>query len=191
MNGITIEVLKEKDIPEYSALMVEVMEEFNQEDINDFQYWFTSIEGIKTRREWNTSEEKLEVVQFAAKFDEKIIGALEFECHNQIQSFFIKKEFQKKGLGRMMFNYAITFFRKFGIKITSITVLSSRYAVNFYKSLGFTGNGTWLNFKDETIRFELLDLFYILGKKLRRIKYYSRRLISHIKIKQALTPVYN
>jgi len=191
MDGIIIEVLKEKDIPEYSALMVEVMEEFNQADINDFQYWFTSIEGIKTRREWNISEEKLEVVQFAAKFDGKIIGALEFECHNHIQSFFIKNEFQKKGLGRMMFNHAIAFFRKFGIRITSITVLSSGYAVNFYKSLGFTGAGTWLNFKDDTIRLELIDLFYILGKKFRRIKYYYRRLISHIKIKPALTPVYN
>ena len=43
MNCITIEVFKEEDIPEYSALMVKVMEEFNQGDINDFQYWFTSI----------------------------------------------------------------------------------------------------------------------------------------------------
>ena len=67
MNDIIIEVLKENDIPEYSALMVEVMEEFNQDDINDFQYWFTSIEGIQHRRNRDTSDEKLETVQFLCR----------------------------------------------------------------------------------------------------------------------------
>ena len=172
MNGITIEVLKEDEIPEYSALMVEVMEEFNQEDINDFQYWFTSIEGIKNRREWDNSDEKLVTVQFAAKYNGRIIGALEFEDHSHIQSFFIKKEFQKKGLGRMMFNHAINFFRKKGLKVTIIHVSSSKYAINFYKSLGFTGEGTWLKYSDNFSRIKLIDIFYILGKNLRKMKYY-------------------
>jgi len=190
MNGITIEVLRAGDIQEYSALMVEVMEEFNRVDINDFQYWFTSVEGISFRRDRDRSDEKIKTVQFAAKYNGKIIGALEFEYYSHIQSFFIKKEFHNKGIGKMMFNNALNFFRKKGIMISDVSVYSSTYATYFYKSLGFEGDDNLLYYSKK-MRFKLIDVFFFLGKQFRKLNYSRRRFVDRIKIKQELVAVYN
>ena len=187
MNNVTIEVLKDKDIKEYSELLVKVMEEFNQVDINDFQYWFTSIEGIICRRESDESDEKIDTVQFAAKCNGKIIGAMEVENQSRIQLFFIKKEFQNKGIGRLMFNNSINFFRKKGIRISYYNVLSSTYAVNIYKSLGFTNDGSGvencLTFKNALMPFELVDIFYLFGKKIRKMGFHCKSTINKMKVK--------
>jgi len=53
MDNVIIEVLKENDIDEYSALINEVMNEFNIEEVDDFQIWFASVKGIIERRSWN------------------------------------------------------------------------------------------------------------------------------------------
>ena len=82
--NITVEVLSDNDIEEYSKLMVAVMEEFNQEGINGFQYWFTSVEGIDSRRRWSYDDD-YDMVQFAAKYNNEIIGALEIESKDLIQ----------------------------------------------------------------------------------------------------------
>ena len=141
MNNITIEVLTENDIKEYSELVNAVMEEFNKEEIDGFQQWFASIEGITHRRKYGFDDGSLDTVQFAAKYDGNIIGALEVENQDHIQLFFVKKEFQNKGIGKMLLKHSIDFFEENLLRIIGYKVLSSDYAINIYKSLGFKGEG--------------------------------------------------
>jgi GNAT superfamily N-acetyltransferase len=147
MDNVIFEVLTEKDIGEYSALINEVMNEFNKEEVDDFQIWFASVEGILERRSWNTPESKFVTVEFTAKIDGKIIGALEIENANHIQSLFVRKEFQKMGIGRALFYFSIRYFISNGIIPYGFWVYASDYAINFYKKLGFTGDGKHLSLK--------------------------------------------
>ena len=141
MNNITIEVLAENDIEEYSALINEVMEEFNQEEVDDFQMWFASVEGITHRRKYGFDDGSMDTVQFAAKYNGKIIGALEIENKSHIQSFFVNKEFHNMGIGKSLLKYSTAFFEKNSESISGYTILSSDYAIDIYKSLGFKGEG--------------------------------------------------
>ena len=145
MDNVIIEVLKENDIKEYSELINEVMEEFNKEEVDSFQKWFASIEGIICRRESGFDDGSFDTVQFAAKHNGKIIGALEVENKEHIQSFFIKKEFQDNGIGKMLLKYSLDFFETNGIAVIGYYVVASDYAINIYKSLGFKGEGKWLH----------------------------------------------
>ena len=141
MDNVIIEVLKENEIGEYSELINEVMEEFNSEEIDGFQRWFASVEGIICRRESGFDDGSFDTVQFTAKYDGKIIGAFEVENQYRIQQFFIKKEFQNKGIGKMLLNYSIDFLNEKQLSPIKYEVLSSDYAINIYKSLGFRGKG--------------------------------------------------
>ena len=51
---ISIELLNIEDtesVHEYSDLIIEVMSEFNKEEIDGFQIWFASGEGVTSRKE--------------------------------------------------------------------------------------------------------------------------------------------
>ena len=125
---ISIELLNIEDtesVHEYSDLIMEVMSEFNKEEMDGFQIWFASVEGVTSRKEWDDSG--FETVQFIAKSNGSIIGVLEIANMNQIQSFFVKKGFQKHGIGRQLFNYSLKYFLENDIKIEHYGVLSSDY----------------------------------------------------------------
>jgi ribosomal protein S18 acetylase RimI-like enzyme len=141
MNNTVIEVLNESDIEEYSKVGNEVMEEFNKEEIDGFQRWFLSIDGITSRRSWNDEYNEFRTLNFCAKCDDKIIGILEVENANHIQSFFVKKEFQNKGIGKSLIKFSLNFFKKRGLEILQYSVYSSDYAINIYKTFGFKGDG--------------------------------------------------
>jgi len=162
MDNVIIEVLKENDIEEYSALINEVMNEFNKEEVDGFQIWFASVEGITERRSWNNWGNKYETLQFTAKIDGKIIGALEIEDANHIQSFFVRKEFQKRGIGRELFNFSIKYFINNGIILNGYSVYASNFAINFYKKLGFMGDSKDLYLKIRYRRTEKAKLMYKL-----------------------------
>ena len=160
LKDVIIEVLDEHDIQEYSSLINEVMEEFNSEEIDDFQKWFTSIEGIKYRRDLNFHDGSLDTIQFAAKYKGKIIGAMEIETKDHIQQFFVKKDFHNRGVGKKLLNYSKKFFINKGIQQEKYEVLSSNYAIDIYKKLGFTGRGNWLFLDIKYNFFESLILSY-------------------------------
>jgi len=161
---VVIEVLKENEIEEYSELIFEVMEEFNKDEIDAFQKWFAGVEGITCRREAGFDDGSFDTVQFVAKIDGKIIGVLEVENKEHIQSFFVKKEFQNRGIGKMLLEYSIDFFTEKNFDIFGYRVLSSDYAVDIYKSFGFQGDGKMLYLslsngqRDET--FALLSFLF-------------------------------
>jgi ribosomal protein S18 acetylase RimI-like enzyme len=115
---------------------------------------------INERRSWNNWGNKFETLQFTAKIDGKIIGALEIEGAYHIQSFFIRKEFQKMGIGKKLFNYSKYFFINNGIKVNGYSVYASNYAINFYKKLGFIGDGKHLYLEMSYRRTEKVKLMY-------------------------------
>jgi ribosomal protein S18 acetylase RimI-like enzyme len=160
MDNVIIEVLKEDDIDEYSALINEVMNEFNKEEVDDYQIWFAGVEGINERRSWNSPNYKFATLQFTAKIGGKIIGALEIANADHIQSFFVKKEYQKMGIGKKLFNFSKKFFINNGIKLYGYGVYASNYAINFYKKLGFMGDGKHLYLEISYRRTERVQLMY-------------------------------
>jgi len=158
IDNVMVEVLKDNDINEYSALINEVMNEFNKEEIDDFQIWFASVEGIIERREYNDFS-KHATVQFAAKYNGKIVGALEIEDANHIQQLFVKKEFQKQGVGRKLLKVSIKYFIDNGVKQKGYSVKSSDFGLGFYKKLGFMGD-KWLYMEIKYEFTERILLFY-------------------------------
>jgi len=162
INNVTVEVLKESDIDEYSALINEVMNEFNKEEVDGFQIWFASVEGITERRGWNDAT-KYATVQFAAKYEGRIIGALEVASTNHIQSFFVRKEFQKMGVGKKLFKASIKYFIDNGVKQKGYWVYSSDFGLNFYKKLGFEGDFEGDKILNLEIKYRFIEktlLFY-------------------------------
>ena len=151
MDNIEIEQLNIDDIEsvqEYSKLIIEVMEEFNSNEITESQISFAGITEIIVRKKFSNFHKKYptenydgyNTVQFIAKCKEKIIGLLEIEAKCLIQLFYVKKDFQNKGIGRELLNYSIKYFMDEGIKLNYYRVFSSTYAQEIYKSLGFIGD---------------------------------------------------
>jgi GNAT superfamily N-acetyltransferase len=67
----------------------------------------------------------------------EIIGVIDVRDGSHIRLFFIRKEYQGKGIGRRLFELAFEKCRWKKPGLTAITVNSSPYAVPIYKSLGF------------------------------------------------------
>jgi len=66
------------------------------------------------------------------------------------------------GIGRELFNFAIKYFINKGIILNGFSVYASNFAINFYKKLGFTGNGKRLYLKMRYRRIEKAKLMYNL-----------------------------
>jgi len=134
-SDITYEMLKREEIEEYSMLVNEVFDEFvgidySEEGNNTFKEF---IETSKILERFNN-----EYMFFVAKYMKKIVGILEVKNKNHISLFFVKEEFQKKGIGKKLFHkYIVTL----GQDINIITVNSSFYAVKIYSKLGFVKTG--------------------------------------------------
>ena len=71
--------------------------------------------------------------EFLGAFEkEKIIGLIATYNRNHISLFFVREEYQKKGIGRELFNYVLNLNSD-----DFFTVNSSPYAYRFYEHLGF------------------------------------------------------
>ena len=74
---------------------------------------------------------------YAAFENGKVIGVLTLRKKSHIMLFFVQKEYQKHGVGRALFEYALKELYRGESIPSSITVNSSPYGVQFYKRLGF------------------------------------------------------
>ncbi|HOP65147.1 MAG TPA: GNAT family N-acetyltransferase [Spirochaetota bacterium] len=72
-----------------------------------------------------------------AKEDESIAGLIEISEGSHIPLFFVKREFQGKGVGSRLFRKAVKKYSEKDPSIEVFTVNSSPEAVDFYKILGF------------------------------------------------------
>lgn len=75
-----------------------------------------------------------ELAIFGAFDDNELIGIIGTKNNGQhISLFFINPKYHRKGIGRILFDYAYL-----NQKVSPITVNSSSFAVRFYENLGFT-----------------------------------------------------
>lgn len=92
-----------------------------------------SEEGIREFRKSLDDKERTRKLQFYGAFDgNKLIGTLSMREPQHIGVFFVKSDYQQKGIGRDMFNTMKKNYDK-----QEFTVNSSPYAVEIYRHLGF------------------------------------------------------
>lgn len=69
--------------------------------------------------------------------NDEIAGVIEARNYNHISLFFVRKEYQNKGIGKKLTELAINKCKTFKPELTVIDVHSSPYAVQIYERLGF------------------------------------------------------
>jgi GNAT superfamily N-acetyltransferase len=136
-NDVTIQELK-IDETEYVLNMVNnIFDEFIGKDYSE--------EGNNAFKESITLQNILNRINakssyfFVAKYGNEIIGMIGTKNKNHISLFFVKKEFQGKGIGKKLLEYYLDKIKKENIEI--ITVHSSIYAEKIYSKLGFKKTG--------------------------------------------------
>ena len=68
----------------------------------------------------------------------KIVAVMTMRKLSHIMLAFVDRNYQRKGIGRMLFEHICNDIRSNNDNISEITVNSSPYGLRFYKSLGFT-----------------------------------------------------
>lgn len=135
--NVEISRLKTEEVQSYIDLVREVYDEFVAPGYPE--------EGNHTFCQFITRDAELERIHdgnlvICAKTGGAIIGVHEVRDYNHIALFFIKKEYQNRGIGKMLFDYSLNQIKIMYPEICKLTVNSSPYAVNIYKRLGFTGD---------------------------------------------------
>jgi GNAT superfamily N-acetyltransferase len=130
--NIIIGKLKIEEINQFSNMIISVFDEFVGKDY--------SKQGNDTFKEFIKPENVLDRFNglniFVAKYNNEIIGVLEIRNNDHISLFFVKKDFHKQGVGKILFEkYLETIKNNSEIRI--ITVNSSIYAEKIYEKLGF------------------------------------------------------
>ena len=123
--SVRIMKVGKRDIPEALELCWKVFQEFEapdyaQEGIDEFHRF---IDG-----EWKRFGLKF----YTAVHDGRIVGVLAMRPMNHISLFFVERQWQGKGIGRMLFESM-----KACTNATMYTVNAAPYAFGIYENLGF------------------------------------------------------
>lgn len=125
-----IRKLNKEEYPQAALLSLEVFCLCGSEDFN--------AEGLEAFKSFVDSDRLLNELAIYGAFENNtlagILGTKNEGTH--ISLFFIRKEYQRKGWGRKLFGFAVQ-----DHPVKEMTVNSSSYAVNFYRSLGFEPTG--------------------------------------------------
>jgi len=128
-----VEILQKEDVEEALALVQSVFDEFVGQDYSEIGRTFFKravdvdfINGLPSRNGFSLT----------IKDEGKIIGIISIRDFSHVALFFVKKEYQGKGIGRKLFEGAKRRITKLD-KIKEIQVNSSPYAVPIYLALGF------------------------------------------------------
>ena len=124
-----VKCLSPDELPEAVALVWEVFSEFEAPEY--------SKEGVRAFRAALDDGERNKAMAFYGAFSAaELIGVLAVRKPQHIGYFFVKAEYQRKGVGRALFEtMCLDFERK------EFTVNSSSYAVEIYRKLGFEPTG--------------------------------------------------
>lgn len=106
-----------------------VAPDYTQEGIEEF-YKFASKHNLAERSKNNT-------FVLIAYREQKSIGIIEIKEYCHIAMFFVKPEFQKRGVGKALFNEALSRISAKENGTKKLTVNSSLHAVPSYEQLGF------------------------------------------------------
>lgn len=130
MDNVEIRKLEPSEFKAAMSLALEVFIEFGQSDYND--------EGIDSFKKFISNNEYLVALSiYGAIQNGNIVGVIATKnMDSHISLFFVHREFQKKGIGRKLFNKI-----KENNTKGRISVDSSTYAVDVYHKLGFSSKG--------------------------------------------------
>jgi len=79
---------------------------------------------------------------FGAFDSNKLVGIIVIRDENHITLFFVKKEYQRKGIATQLFHEFVEEMKKIDKKENYITVNSSPYGIPFYHKIGFIDTNT-------------------------------------------------
>lgn len=131
-----IDYMKELELKATLNLIKDVFDEFNREDFDE-----DGVENFYNFIEESTIKNKIDsgemIILVARTSYNQIIGAIAVSSENHINLLFIKKDFQKKGIGTNLLKFAINVCKYNDKYLDKITVNSSSFAIEFYHKYGF------------------------------------------------------
>lgn len=113
-----------------------------KEDIKEHFKDRLSPETLERRRRGLLTESENQFF-FVAKDGEKVVGIcrlMKRENCNQLQAIYVLPEYQRKGVGHMLWEKTLTLIDPKKEYIVQVATYNER-AINFYKKLGFVDNG--------------------------------------------------
>lgn len=110
----------------------------SEEQIAYMMHWMYSDESLREQMEYKNHRYVL------AKQDEEFVAYLSYEpnCENtgktKIHKIYILPSHQRKGIGKLLFNFVLTKAREAGEKAVYLNVnKNNRNAIDFYRRMGF------------------------------------------------------
>ena len=76
--------------------------------------------------------------------DSRIVGMIEIRDVNTVSLLFVKKEFQRRGVAKALFEEALRLIRVRNPRLNEISVHASPFSIPVYEKLGFVGVGEQL-----------------------------------------------
>ncbi|HPF06137.1 MAG TPA: GNAT family N-acetyltransferase, partial [Spirochaetota bacterium] len=131
---MNIQEIQSDDVEDVSIMIKEVFSKYISPD-----YTKEGISQFNSFVDEGTIRERLAAgsLILVAKDGEAIAGVIEIREGSHIPLFFVKEEFQGRGLGNRLFRKAVKKNTERNPSVEVLTVNSSPYAVDVYKSLGF------------------------------------------------------
>lgn len=126
--------ISEREEEEVCCLISDCFDEFiapgySEEGINEFSKYITP--------EFTRYRLENDHFMLLALSREVIVGVIEVRNNNHISLFFVRKEYQNKGIGKKLNELAIVKCKTCNPQISTIEAYSSPYAVPIYEKLGF------------------------------------------------------
>ena len=121
-----IRKLSKTEYEQAASLALNVYIQCGAEDFNE--------EGVKSFKSFIFSEQLMNELVIYGAFEDKNLVCIMGTKHEgkHLSLFFIRKEYQCKGIGKQLFCFAIS-----DCPVDEMSVNSSTYAIRFYQSLGF------------------------------------------------------
>lgn len=137
---MVVRMLEKKDIPEAVKLIREGYDKFVAHDYTPegtvHFYEYASEEALGARIDGGTH------FALAALKDGELLGIIEMRDFEQCTMFFVKAKVHGQGIGRWLFEEAVSHCHAKKQNLRKVSVNSSPYAVPVYKKLGFKAVGT-------------------------------------------------
>jgi ribosomal protein S18 acetylase RimI-like enzyme len=122
--------------------------------VEDVEHWYKddfTEENLQKTRE-SLSNPKKERTLLLAKDGDKVVGVCRVvrrSDKNQLQAIYVLPEYQRKGVGKLLWEEAQKFFDNGKDIVVEVATYNSK-AIEFYKKLGFVDTGK--RWSDETFK---------------------------------------
>lgn len=122
------------DASAISQLIVPLVKEFVSYEytVQGEKFMLDSITSASIKHHMSQS-----IDYIVAVIDEQVLAALAIKEQHHIYHFFVNKQFHRQGIGKALWDRWLMNRDDLREKNSSVTVNSSRFAVDFYRKLGF------------------------------------------------------